>query len=53
MTKTGFVVVAYMAIWSGLALYVVALARRQARVGRRVEDLAHRVREKGGEPCTS
>ncbi len=52
MTKTAFVVVAYMAVWCGLALYVVALARRQARVGRRIEILARRVEEKGGGPCT-
>ncbi len=53
MTKTAFVVVAYMAVWSGLAVYVAALARRQARVSRRVETLARRVEGEGGGPCTS
>ncbi len=53
MTKTAFVVVAYMAVWSGLAVYVAALARRQARVVRRVETLARRVDGEGGGPCTS
>ncbi len=44
MTKPMFVVLAYMAIWAGLALYVAGLARRQRRLARQIEALAERVR---------
>ncbi|NOY44608.1 CcmD family protein [Deferrisoma camini] len=43
MTKQTFVVLAYMAIWGGLALYVAGLARRQARVARQIEALRERL----------
>ncbi len=44
MTSQTFVVLAYMAIWAGLAAYVVGLARRQHRLARRIEALAERIR---------
>ncbi len=43
MTKQTFVVLAYMAIWGGLSLYVVGLARRQTRLARQIQALGERL----------
>ena len=48
MTNEVYVIVAYMAIWAGLAAYVVALSRRQHGLARQVGVLFERLGRKEG-----
>ena len=49
MSNWSYVAIAYIAVWGGLALYAVALARRVTQAGR-VSDALRDALEHGEEP---